>query len=294
MLNPTIMSTQYEIFQHFNVSKRRSLVKSQTWQATKNRILSAAHDRSWIAFAGPIGSGKTETVYSILDEVSKMKKTRLVEVLCPDREGIKIAHVMNSIIYQLGEEFIARTSPRRDMEARTMQVLNILSAAKKNGYSIIIAIDEAHELHGNTLKAIKRLREYRFKGEKDLVTIVMIGQEGLLAKLGRDEEVGLRCDAYEFAYTEAELAEIARHHSFDMLSEADAREVARRFGKPLAIRTGIFNAMRKAYAIEAASIELKHFDFPEAHRAPERAPRKKIDVKAGAARELERSMKQVS
>lgn len=291
------MSTQYEIFQHFNISKRRDLVKSQTYQATRNRILSAVHDRAWIAFAAPIGSGKTETVYGVVDELARDPKRRIIEVLSPDRQGIKIAHVMNSIIYQIGTEFSERgTSPRRDMEARTMQVLNILSAAKKKGIEVIVTIDEAHELHGNTLKAIKRLREFRFRGEKDLMTVILVGQEALASKLSRDDEVGLRCDCYEFAYTRAELAEIARHHSYGMLDADEARTVAEAFGTPLAIHKAIMDAMRKAHTIDAPSIELKHFDWPdsEAKQAPKRSPRKKIDVKAGAAGKLESKMKNVS
>lgn len=253
-------------------------MKGTTYQATKDRILSAVHDRDWIAFAGPIGSGKTVTVYSAIEEVSRDKKTEVIEVLCADRIGIKISHIMNSIIYQLGEQFDGSISPRRDMEARTMQVLNILSAARKAGHHIVMTIDEAHELHGNTLKAIKRLRDFRFKGEKNLITIVMIGQPGLTAKLNRDEEVGLRCRNYQFGYTSAELVDIARHHSFDMLGEEETRKVAKAYGTPLAIKHGIMAAMDKAYRIGSENIALKHFDFPKQPEAPKREPRAKISI----------------
>jgi len=281
------MTTQFEIFKHFNVSRRDSLVKTKTYDYYSDVITSAIYDRSWIAISGPIGSGKTETTYDILDGWREKPKTRVIDVFSPDRAGIKIAHVMNSIIYQLGEEFIASTSPRRDMEARAMQTLNVLSSARKNGVNIVIVIDEAHELHGNTLKAIKRLREHRFRGERNLATFVLVGQPGLMAKLGRDEEIGLRCDAFEFQYTRAELAEIARHHTFGMLTEEGCFTLADRFEKPLAIVHGVFHAMKNAYAVDDNELRLDHFEFPDEQKKAVTKPRKKIQVDPSAAGKIE-------
>lgn len=280
------MTTQFEIFKHFNVSRRDSLVKTKTWEYYRDVITSAIYDRAWIAISGPIGSGKTETTYSILDKWREDRNTRVIDVFSPDRAGIKIAHVMNSIIYQIGQEFIASTSPRRDMEARTMQALNVLASARKNGVNVVVVIDEAHELHGNTLKAIKRIREHRFRGERNLLTVIMIGQPGLMAKLGRDEEVGLRCDAFEFQYTAAELAEIAHFHSYGMLNSEHCKTVAERFGKPLAIVHGIFKAMRNAYNLDDDRLTLEHFEFPEQRKQPPKTERKKISVDPGAAGKL--------
>ena len=284
------MTTQFEIFKHFNVSRRENLVKTKTWDYYRDVIASAIYDRSWIAISGVIGSGKTETAYDILDQWRDKRDTRVIDVFSPDRSGIKIAHVMNSIIYQLGQEFIASTSPRRDMEARAMQALNVLSSARKNGVNVVIVIDEAHELHGNTLKAIKRLREHRFRGERNLATFLLIGQPGLMAKLGRDEEIGLRCDAFEFAYTQAELREIARFHSYGMLNDEQCGILADRYEKPLAIVHGIFHAMKNAYAIDDDRLSLDHFDLPDRKKPAKKAERKKISVDPGAVQKLDQEL----
>jgi len=281
------MSTQFEIFNHFNVQKRRDLVKCKTYDSTYELIQSAIHDRSWIAISGPIGSGKSETAFDIIETLrNRDAKMRIVDIYSPDREGIKIPNIMNSIIYQLGNELIGSTSVRRDMEARTMQVLRILSAAKAKGMKILVVIDEAHELHGNTLKAIKRLREHRFDGQRDLMTVIMIGQEALSAKLSRDEEVGLRCDSYAFAYTEAELERIAKHHSFNMLAEQDCRVLAKRYKKPLAIVHGIYEAMQHAYMIGKEQISLSDFDLPDEKEQPKKKARKKVEIDPKAADKL--------
>jgi hypothetical protein len=115
----------------------------------------------------------------------------------------------------------------------------------------------------------------------------MIGQPGLAAKLGRDEEIGLRCDAFDFQYTHAELREIARHHSFNMLSEDDCSTLAKRYGKPLAIVHGIFNAMRTAYTMDDDQLTLSHFDFPDEQKKAVTKPRKKIQVDPSAAGKIE-------
>lgn len=281
------MTTQFEIFKHFDVSRRENLVKTKTYDYYKDVITSAIYDRSWIAISGVIGSGKTETTYAILDGWRDRRDTRVIDVFSPDRSGIKIAHVMNSIIYQLGQEFIASTSPRRDMEARAMQTLNVLSSARKNGVNVVIVVDEAHELHGNTLKAIKRLREHRFRGERNLATFIMIGQPGLQAKLGRDEEIGLRCDSFELSYTAAELAEIAKFHSYGMLNPGQCKTIAEQYGKPLAIVHGIFNAMRNAYALDDDRLTLDHFEFPDRRKEAPAPARKKIQVDPNAVQKLD-------
>lgn len=290
------MSSQYEIFKHFGVqtSKRKDLVKSQTFERTREVIMSAIYDSAWIGIAGPIGSGKTETTYAVLDELADDKRFRAVEVFSPDRQGITIIHMLNSIIYQIGEEFINRSSPRRDKEARTMQTLNILASAKKKGKQVVLVVDEAQELHHMTIKALKRLHEYRFMGQKEMLTILMVGQEGLMAKVERDDEIRPRCDLHPFQYTKAELAKIAEHHSFGRLNAEDARTVAERFGTPLEIRTGIYNAMRTAYQIGASEITLKHFELPEARKAPETPPRSKVSVAGGDAENVNEKLKNAS
>lgn len=288
------MSTQYEIFKHFGLkpSKRKDLVKSQTFERTREVVMSAIYDSAWIGIAGPIGSGKTETTDAVLDELADDNRFRVVEVFSPDRAGITIVHMLNSIIYQIGEEFINRNSPRRDKEARTMQTLNILASAKKKDKHVVLVIDEAQELHHMTIKALKRLHEYRFMGEKNMLTILMVGQEGLMAKVERDDEIRPRCDLYPFKYTKAELAKIAEHHSYGMLNEDDARTVAERFGTPLEIRTGIYNAMRKAYRIGAKEVGLKHFDLPDKRQQQETPKRGPITV--GDAGDVDSKLKNVS
>jgi type II secretory pathway predicted ATPase ExeA len=282
------MTTQFEIFKHFNVSRRDTLVKTKTHQYYSDVVTSAIYDRGWIAISGPIGSGKTETAYDVLDTWRNRRDTRVIDVFSPDRAGIKISHVMNSIIYQLGQEFIASTSPRRDMEARAMQCLNVLSSARKGGVNVVIVVDEAHELHGNTLKAIKRLREHRFRGERNLATFIMIGQPGLSAKLSRDEEVGLRCDAFDFQYTMAELREIAKHHSYKMLSDDDCTTLAHKYETPLAIVHGIFNAMRTAYQLDDDQLRISHFDLPDDNKEKTvTGTRQKITVDPASAGKIE-------
>lgn len=279
------MKIENHIYQHLGGRKQSGLVETMTYKRIFDQVEDAVTEAHWVAFHGEIGSGKTETVEDCLDKLYKKynKSVRFVNLFWPERSGINIAEVHNQIIFSLGEEMINNSSPRRGKEVRAMQVLEILATAKARGLHVVLIIDEAHELHPMTMKALKRLREYKFKGRRDLISIILIGQPKLAHKINSDREVKLRCYPYEVDYTAAERAQIACHHGFGIVSPDDARELAERFTNV----GDMISAMRAAFikAIKMGDgFDLNYVEWP---KAPPKQARKGVTVDESSVAEIE-------
>lgn len=294
------MTTQFELFEHFGIKQNSKILKGATYNKVHEILSGVIDDHGWVAFAGPIGSGKTVTVFNVLHQIEKEKKVDYIEIKSPNRKGINETHLMNSIILTLGEKFLGSTAMARSMEARTLQVERLIAKAKSRDYTLCLVIDEAQELQPNTFNIIKRFRDVKLLNTGNTLAVVLLGQPALAGKLQANEEVSLRCKPYEFEYTAAEKVQIAMHYAHGLLDENQARVVAQKAlnGRgqvtPLSIKRAIEDAMEKAYRVEQTTLDLSHFDFKNEAKAPVRTHRKKIEVKADAAKDVEAKISKVS
>jgi len=78
------------------------------------------------------------------------------------------------------------------------------TSLKKQEKPVVVICDEAHHLHGNTLRSLKRLHELRY-GFKRLMGIFLLGQPPLCEKLGRYDlqEVRLRTEWFKLEVFDA-------------------------------------------------------------------------------------------
>lgn len=259
------MRIERSLYTQLGADKPSGLLETPTYEKIHNTLSDCIEERGWVALYGPIGSGKTQTVDDCLENLKKSYrgKVHFVNLYWPDRTGINIAEVLNQIIYTLGEQFIGTASPRRGKEIRMLQVLDILTEAKKRHEHIVLIIDEAHELHRMTLKALKRLWEYKYKAERDLLSIILVGQEPLKKSVGSDKEVKLRVHRHSVDYSVEERALIARHHTAGLLSMDGCAILAERFTTIGEIMNAIRPAMQKAIRLERRGLTIKDFILPK-------------------------------
>lgn len=258
------MKIEKHLYNQLKLKKPTGLIKSVTYNRIMGELDDAITERHWVALYGKIGSGKTETVEDCLEVLNDKysDNVRFINLFWPERSGINIAEIHNQIIYSYGEEYIGTASPKRGKEIRALQVLEIFLEMKERGHHPVLIIDEAHELHGNTLKALKRIREYRYKGKKDLLSIVLIGQPALKKKIDQDKEVRLRCYTYPVNYTKAEKIQIARAH----LNTDDIElttTIAEKYETVGDIISGIRKAMIQCWKMGDDRVHLSHFYFPK-------------------------------
>jgi len=287
------MTTQTELFAHFGIKDTSGIIKGVTYNKVKDILESMIADHSWVSFAGSIGSGKTVTVFEALKELEKNEQVEFVEITSPNRRGIGDSELLCSIIMRLGEKYDGSRSIPRSNIARNHMVERILAKAKTKGMTVVLVIDEAQELKGDTFNIIKRFRDIKLLGTGNTLGVVMIGQPNLVGLIEQNKEVSLRVRTYDFDYTKAEKTDLALHFSQGLLNEEQARVVAKKavfdeYGKvtALSIESAILNAMDNAYKVGNESLDLYHFEFQPQPRANKSKLRKKIEVKSGAAADV--------
>lgn len=149
------------------------------------RILSMAiQSRAMVSIVGERGMGKTEAIKAGLSGF----KARIVTIRSADKARLLISDIEQAMIYDLGDE-----QPKRGREIRARQLRRILGEASAK-QDVVLVIEEGHRLHGNTLRALKTLREMDWMGHSELFTIVLVGQSDPMNKAGVSE-VRLRSDS---------------------------------------------------------------------------------------------------
>lgn len=214
-----------------------------------------------VILAGDTGAGKTTLFNDVVRQLGEL--VRVVRVRSLDKERLKISAIVNSLIYDLSQE-----NPRRDFEARSRQLQRIIGEVTvMNRQKVVLVIENAHRLHGNTILALKELREMDFAGQTHLFGIVLIGQSGLLEKVRRLKEIALRAETVEMTaengwMTFAERKRFLKHLYGDLLSEEVRAQAALAAATPLELRVLIERKLESAYYAGKSQLYVSDFDIP--------------------------------
>jgi type II secretory pathway predicted ATPase ExeA len=167
------------------------IFQSRALKEVKRKIVDAVSEPGGIlAIIGEVGIGKT---IATIDGLGSFEDVGNNVIWCRqlDKENLKIGVIVSSIIRHFNE------LPRKDIDARTEQVRRLLGQSYSNDKKTIMVIDEAHALHYQTLRALKRLLELNFGNQIGLLSIVMVAPPALYEKLNQVEEISLRTDILE-------------------------------------------------------------------------------------------------
>ena len=166
-----------------------------------------------LAISGPRGSGKTHAVWRALEACG----ATVVEPIRLDRERLTLADVLAAIVRDLSGE-----RPRHSNEARAGQARRLLRSA---GGAVALLIDDAHALHHNTIRGLKRLRELGARGRRQgALAIILTGQADATRPV---PEVGLRSARLALAgLARREIVEALRLAWGDTVDAAAAERIA--------------------------------------------------------------------
>jgi len=282
------MKIEKYLYEHFGKVKPTGFFEATpTFKKIHAALEGAVEDAQWLAIYGPIMSGKTTAVDFALSRIQSgsRERCRFVNLYWPERTGINISEILNQIIYTTGLEFIGTASPKRGKEMRMLQVLDILTAAKVKGNHIVLLIDEAHELHLATLKALKRLWEYKFKGQSDLISIILTGQPSLEKKIQSDAEIRKRVIQMPFEYAQGSRAHIAKFIGSGLINNEIASALSSRFEQVGDIVHAIREAMLTAEMLGTDALDVTYFPWPT-ERKESRRRGEKLSVDASALEDL--------
>ena len=146
----------------------------------------AVQSRAMVNIIGERGIGKSNAVRAAL---TKSKDTHPIFIESNDIRGLRISDIEQAIIFDLGNG----EKPKRSREIRSRQLRPIIGDASRRK-NICLVIEEGHQLHGQTLRSLKRLREMVWMGESGLLSVIIIGQSNPMNKQGM-AEVRLRSDS---------------------------------------------------------------------------------------------------
>jgi len=257
------------IFEHFGIQKKGFYV-NELFKLHSTDIKNAILDNDMLAIVGPVGAGKTFLFNNAILNVqlNPDKKPIFVYVRNFYKEKINIGGIINAIIYDISSE-----SPRRDLEARSRQVIRLLGTRfVEEGRRVCVIIEEAHRLHSNTLRALKELRESNFAGISPLFSVILIGHPELAVKLQQRKEAYWRS---QIIYLDeghgwmqfSDRVQYLKHVYGEAITQKARQRIATLYRVPLEMNFFVENKMVEAFraglkqltedAFEASPAEIK-------------------------------------
>lgn len=158
------------------LTKLSDIIMLQSHYYADEMLKTAANACMFVIITGEVGSGKTTVRDKFLEE---NKSTNRFTPIIPESDAghLTAREILNAIVYELSGD-----TPKRNMEALAMQVKKLLKQRQKAGEKVVLIIDEAQDLHTQTLKYIKRLWEKK-DGLTALLGIALIGQPEFATRL---------------------------------------------------------------------------------------------------------------
>ena len=235
----------------------------------------AACNGNFLAIIGESGSGKSTLREEMIERLKTSGESVIViepytlSMTETDKYGkpLRAQHIAEAIIDTVQRGARCAGSP----EMRGRMLHQMLIANSRGGNRHVLVIEEAHDLHVQTIKSLKRFWELK-DGMRRLLSIILIGQTELRGKLSNTQaevrEVVQRCDvidlppikdpgaylAFRFKVAGADISNIFEPEALALLQEqlvvaSSLNSSGVYLGYPLAIANLARAAMSKAYEI---------------------------------------------
>lgn len=156
-----------------DVLKDSDIFMSDEHRYIEAAMLDAARHGGFLAVIGEVGSGKSVMRRKVVEQLKKDGDVIVIFPQMIDKTRVNAASICDAIIMDLSE-----VRPALRLEQKTRQVHKLLLERAKQGFRSVLIIEEAHDLHTNTLKYLKRFYELE-DGYRKLLGIILIGQTEL-------------------------------------------------------------------------------------------------------------------
>lgn len=213
-----------------------------------------------VAVSGPVGVGKTAMIWQLQQKIIAEKKVVLARSLSIDKPRVVLPALMTALFLDVAGDPDRKVPTQAERRERLLQ--EAIKAAKK---PVVLFIDEAHDLHGNTLNGLKRLMELADAGG-GVLSVVLIGHPRLQNDLKRAtmEEIGHRTTRIEIEGLGADTAPfidwllkqcLAEGTRVDDVIAPDARAVlAEKLNTPLQIAEHLNRAFTDTFRMGAGQV----------------------------------------
>lgn len=180
IFGPNPFDREVEEAEQMFTSGHIRFVREACWQA--------ATGARFVGVYGESGSGKTTLVADLKERIATERgHTVVIEPSVVGMEEseakgkpLRSGDILTSMILTLDPQATVPQSPQK----RSQRCRQLLEGSTANGNRHLLLIEEAHALHGDTMRHLKRLHEgMRLNGRKPMLGILLVGQPELRSRL---------------------------------------------------------------------------------------------------------------
>ena len=184
-----------DVMKHFHLVKEfRNVGYFETTHHKEiyQNLKTAIRQGKLIAVSGIVGSGKTTTLRKIRETLASEKEIIVAKSVSLEKSRVTLNTLIVALFYDLSTEKELKIPTQAEKKERQLQEL-----IKKRNMPVALFIDEAHDLHGNTLIGLKRLIEM-VQDCGGVMSVVLAGHPKLKNDLHRSslEEIGSRTTVF--------------------------------------------------------------------------------------------------
>src|SRR5215831_18242079 len=185
------------VMEHFGLSTSLHMVAyydSEYHQHVFQDLKAAIRDGGIVAVTGVVGSGKTVLLARLQQHLREEGQIEVCESLVFDVQRVTLHTLKLALYYDLATEKDGDITGKPEKSERAL--MKIMQRCQK---PICLFIDDAHDVHGQTLRGLKQLIEKTGRRGSRL-TLVLAGHPRLKNDLRRPshEETGARTTVFEF------------------------------------------------------------------------------------------------
>ncbi|OPY15635.1 MAG: hypothetical protein A4E66_00039 [Syntrophus sp. PtaB.Bin001] len=188
MLSQEVMK-YFKIFRNpfiDDIQKDSDIFMSEEHRYIEAAMIDAARHGGFLAVIGEVGSGKSVMRRRVVEQLKRDGDVIVIFPQMIDKTRVNAASICDAIVMDLSEQ-----RPAMRLEAKTRQVHRLLLERAKQGFRSALIIEEAHDLHTNTLKYLKRFYELE-DGYRKLLGIILVGQTELKNLLDETRHIDMR------------------------------------------------------------------------------------------------------
>jgi type II secretory pathway predicted ATPase ExeA len=194
-INMEVEMISQEAMKHFkifrnpfidDIQKDSDIFMSEEHRYIEAAMIDAARHGGFLAVIGEVGSGKSVMRRKVVEQLKKDGDVIVIFPQMIDKTRVNAASICDAIIMDLSE-----SKPSMKLEAKTRQVHKLLLERAKQGFRSVLIVEEAHDLHTNTLKYLKRFYELE-DGYRKLLGIILVGQTELKNLFNEQAHIEMR------------------------------------------------------------------------------------------------------
>jgi type II secretory pathway predicted ATPase ExeA len=188
-----------EIMRHFDLIRefqKAGYFETEHLKEIFGEVKAAIKLGKLVAISGIVGSGKTLLLKRLQDHLAQEKEVLIAKSLSLDKRRVTISTLLLALFMDLS----AHTAKEKEIPIPTQsekQIRKLQEIIRKSKKPVVLFVDEAHDLHGQTLRGLKRLMEV-IEEDDGLLSVVLAGHPKLKNDLRRSsmEEIGHRMTVF--------------------------------------------------------------------------------------------------